>query len=200
MDHVEEMSLESLRKMQDVQMVVMSETAGKATKGRGEYAWRLEPDGETEMPETRVVLESTWTLMVKVHMKGSKWKSSEGKAKRQEKKVEKFQSLKWKIHSRAPHHCANSDRFRTTGLTSVGSLNRPIQIGIGRYASLVLSPSHVKLSACVQPIRIAIVRHGISSIGAIRNHITKNLTNEFYSKSVLRHIITGSRKGASAIS
>ena len=55
-DHVEEMSLESPRKRQDVQEV-MDETAGKATRGRGEDAWRLEPEGETEMPETRVVLD-----------------------------------------------------------------------------------------------------------------------------------------------
>ena len=34
MDHVEEMGLESPRKIQDVQ-VVMSETAGKATRGSG---------------------------------------------------------------------------------------------------------------------------------------------------------------------
>ena len=45
MDHVEEMSLESPKKIQDVQ-VVMSETAGNATRGRGEDAWRLEPEGE----------------------------------------------------------------------------------------------------------------------------------------------------------
>ena len=91
----------------------------------------------------------------------------------------------------------------TTVLTSVDSSNRPIQIGIGRYACMVLSPSRTKLSACVQPIEAAIMRHGstwISSIGAIPNHITKNLTDEFYSKSVLHHIITGRRKGASAIS
>ena len=46
-DRVEEMRLESPRKIQDVQ-VVMSETAGKATRGRGKDAWRLEPEGETE--------------------------------------------------------------------------------------------------------------------------------------------------------
>ena len=104
---------------------------------------------------------------------------------------------------RALHHCGDPDRFQTTGLTSVGSLNRPIQIGIGRYACMVLSPSHAKLSACVQPIKAAIMRHGStwkSSIGAILDHITENLTDEFYSKSVVHHIITSSRKGASAIS
>ena len=53
-DQVEEMSLESPRKIQDVQMV-MSETAGKATRGRGEDAWRLEPQGGTETLENKVV-------------------------------------------------------------------------------------------------------------------------------------------------
>ena len=46
MDHVEEMSLESPRKMQD-EREVMSETSGNATRGRGEDTWRLEPEGET---------------------------------------------------------------------------------------------------------------------------------------------------------
>ena len=53
-DHVEEMSLECQRKRQDVQEV-MGETAGMATRGRGEDAWRLKLEGETETPETRVV-------------------------------------------------------------------------------------------------------------------------------------------------
>ena len=52
-DHVEEMSSESARKMQDVQEV-MGETAGNSTRGRGN-AWRLEPEGETETLETKVV-------------------------------------------------------------------------------------------------------------------------------------------------
>ena len=80
MDHVEEMSLESLRKMQDVQMVVMSETAGKATKGRGEYAWRLEPEGETEMPETRVVSDGVEGVHV----------DSNGEGPHEREQVEKF--------------------------------------------------------------------------------------------------------------
>ena len=42
------------------------------------------------------------------------------------------------------NHCGAPDRFQTTGLTSVRSLNRPIQIGIGRHACLVLSPSYAK--------------------------------------------------------
>ena len=46
------MSLESPRKMQDVQEV-MDKTAGKATRGRGEDACRLEPEGETESLETK---------------------------------------------------------------------------------------------------------------------------------------------------
>ena len=53
-DHVEEVSLESPRKMQDVQEL-MSETAGNATSGREEDAWRPEPEGETETLEFKVV-------------------------------------------------------------------------------------------------------------------------------------------------
>ena len=36
-------------------------------------------------------------------------------------------------HRRALHHCGDPDRSQTTGLTFVGSLNRLIQIGIGKY-------------------------------------------------------------------
>ena len=53
-DHVEEISLESSRKGQDVQ-VVMSEIAGKEMRGSGEDAWSLEAEGETETLETKVV-------------------------------------------------------------------------------------------------------------------------------------------------
>ena len=53
-DHVEEMSLESPRKMQDKQEV-MSETSGNATRGREEDGWRLEPEGEKKTPETKVL-------------------------------------------------------------------------------------------------------------------------------------------------
>ena len=56
MQHDEEMTLESTKKRQDVQEV-MDETAWKATRGREEYARRLEPEGETEMPETRIVTD-----------------------------------------------------------------------------------------------------------------------------------------------
>ena len=55
-DHVEEVSLESPRKMQDEQEV-MGETSGNATGGRGEDGWRLEPEGETETLETKVFLD-----------------------------------------------------------------------------------------------------------------------------------------------
>ena len=40
---------------------------------------------------------------------------------------------------RALHHCGDPDRFQTTGKTSVGSLSRPAQIGIGSYACTVFS-------------------------------------------------------------
>ena len=66
-DHVGEMSLESPRKMQDEQEV-MSETSGNATRGRGEDAWRLEPEGETETLETKVF----WNGVEGVPMSGGK--------------------------------------------------------------------------------------------------------------------------------
>ena len=100
----------------------------------------------------------------------------------------------------ALHHCGDPDRSQTTGLTFVASFNRLIHIGIGRYACMVLSASHAKLWACVQPIEAATTRHGStwnSSIGAVLNHITKNMTDELYSKSVLQHVPMGSRKGVS---
>ena len=82
MDHVEEMSLESPRKIQDVQ-VVMSEIAGKEMRERGEDAWRLEPEGETETLETKVVSDGVAGVNVdpngKVAMKGSKSKKKEAK-------------------------------------------------------------------------------------------------------------------------
>ena len=92
MDQVEEMSLESPGKIQDVQ-VVMSGTAGEATRGRGEDAWRLEPEGETEMPETRVVSDGVEGVHVDSTGEGRHERKQEtvpeGKAKRPEKKVKK---------------------------------------------------------------------------------------------------------------
>ena len=56
-----------------------------------------------------------------------------------------------------------------------------------------------KISACVQPINAATTRHGStwnSSIGAVPNHITKNMTDEFYSKNVLRHVLWAAEKAS----
>ena len=68
---VEEMSLESPRKSQDVQ-AVMSEPAGKATRGRGKYAWRLEQMGNGDAGNQscfeRGGRRPPDTLMVKVAM------------------------------------------------------------------------------------------------------------------------------------
>ena len=89
-DHVEETSQESPREIQDVH-------AGTAMGGRGEDAWRLEPQGERETMETKVVSDgwkaSAWTLIVKVTM-GASEKFQNGKVKRQEKKVKKIESPK----------------------------------------------------------------------------------------------------------
>ena len=103
----------------------------------------------------------------------------------------------------ALHPCGDPDRFQTTGLTSVGSLNCLIQIGIGKSDFTALSPSHAKLSACARPIKAATTRHGFtstSSIGAAHNHMMTDRIDEFSCKNVLRRTTTASRKGASMIS
>ena len=77
----------------------------------------------------------------------------------------------------ALHPCGDPDRFRTTGLTFVGSLSRLIQIGIGKSDFTALSPSHAKLSACVQSIKAATMKHGstwISSTGEKVSHNVKS--------------------------
>ena len=51
MDHVEEMCLESPRKMQDERVRLRGMRRG----WREEDAWRLEPEGERETLETKVV-------------------------------------------------------------------------------------------------------------------------------------------------
>ena len=82
-EHVEKMSLESPRKMQDVQEV-MSETSGYATRGREEDAWkRIRWNPELFRTEWKA---SAWTPMVKVTMESDKFQKAklpEGKAKRQ---------------------------------------------------------------------------------------------------------------------
>ena len=70
----------------------------------------------------------------------------------------------------ALHHCVDPDQFQTTGLTSVGSLSRRAQIGIGKCACTARFPLHAKLSACVQPIKVAIMRHGSTWISSLAQH------------------------------
>ena len=55
----------------------------------------------------------------------------------------------------------------------------------------------------IQPIKAAIMRHGStwnSSIGAVLNHIMKNMTDEFYSRSVLRHHGQQNRRSSEVMS
>ena len=56
-DFVEEISPESPREMQDEQEVT-SETSWNATRGKDVDEWRLEPEGETETPETKALWNS----------------------------------------------------------------------------------------------------------------------------------------------
>ena len=68
---------------------MMKETEWKEARGREEEAWRLEPEAETEMPETgalRTGLKaSTWTLMVKATRNEGKSKITEVKEACQQK-------------------------------------------------------------------------------------------------------------------
>ena len=68
-DHVEEVSLESPRKIEDVH-VVMSETVGKATRGRREGVWRLESEVETNTLETKVVSNGVEGVHVDPNVEG----------------------------------------------------------------------------------------------------------------------------------
>ena len=86
-DHDEEMTLESPRKRQEVQEV-LKETEWKEARGREEETWRLEPEGETEVPETGVVADGVEGIYVDLDGEGCKF--PEGKAKRQEKKMKKL--------------------------------------------------------------------------------------------------------------
>ena len=63
------MTLESPKKRQEAQEV-MEETAWKATGGREEDAWRLEPEGKKEMPETRVVADVVEGIYVDLNGEG----------------------------------------------------------------------------------------------------------------------------------
>ena len=62
-DHVEEMTLESPKKRQELQEV-LEKTEWKEMRGRDEDAWRLEPEGEAEMPVTRVVADEVERIYV----------------------------------------------------------------------------------------------------------------------------------------
>ena len=99
-DHVEEMTLESPKKRQEVQEV-MEETAGKATRGREEDAWRLEPEGETEMVETRVVSDGVEGIYVDLngeghHERGASKNIPTEKVTRQEDKAKKLKARREK--------------------------------------------------------------------------------------------------------
>ena len=54
-------------KWQEVQEV-MGETAGNETRGRGDDAWRLEPEGETEALETKAVSDGVEGVHVDLNL------------------------------------------------------------------------------------------------------------------------------------
>ena len=87
------MSLESSRKRQEVQET-MEETEWKETRGREENAWMLEPEGEAETLETRVVADGVEGIYVDLngegHTNGSKLNIPEVKMTCQEKRAKKL--------------------------------------------------------------------------------------------------------------
>ena len=52
---MEEVSLESSRKMQDKEEITFEASWIAVTQGRGKEVWRLEPEGEAEKPEVTVL-------------------------------------------------------------------------------------------------------------------------------------------------
>ena len=95
------MSLESPRTMLDEQEV-MRETSGYPIRGSEEDAWRLEPEDEMETLETKVVSNGVEGVYVDPDGEGHNewWQATKipgGKAKRQGKKVKKFESPKRKV-------------------------------------------------------------------------------------------------------
>ena len=75
----------------------------------------------------------------------------------------------------APHPCGDPDRFQTTGLTFVGSLHRPIQIGIGKSDFTAPLPFLMKLLACAPPIKAATMKHGFTSTSSTGEKVSHNV-------------------------
>ena len=101
-----------------------------------------------------------------------------------------------------PHHCGGPDRFQTTGLTSVSTSIHLIQIGIGRYAArgAFSIPRKIRgLCRTDQSCHHETWLHLDFVDWRISNHITKNFTDEFHSKSVLRLTIMERKWGRSVI-
>ena len=92
-------------------------------------------------------------------------------------------------HRQALHHCGGPVRFQTTGLTSVDSLSRRVQIGVGKCACTVHSPFLAKLLVYVQPSKVVNLEF-----------VDWRSTQSQHGENVLRRTSTTSRKGASAIS
>ena len=74
----------------------MKETEWKEMRGREEEAWRLELEGETEMPETSVVADGVERIYVDLNGEGHQERGSvnntEVKVTCQEKKAKKLKA------------------------------------------------------------------------------------------------------------
>ena len=95
-DYDEEMTLEPPRKRPEW-------PEWEETTGREEDAWKLEPEEETEVPETVIVADEveeapTWTLMVRATMGEGKSKIIQVKVACQVRKVKKIKSPETQDH------------------------------------------------------------------------------------------------------
>ena len=105
---------------------------------------------------------------------------------------------------RALYHCGDPVRFQTTGLTSVDSLSHRCS---DRYWKVLMHGafSIPRKTLGLRPTDQSLpswdmAPPGFSSIGAALGHSMMSMTDEFYSRSVLRRTSTASRKGESATS
>ena len=87
-DHDEEMTLEPPRKRHEVQEV-MKGTEWKEARGREEETWRLEPEGETEVPETGIVADGVEGAYVDL----------DGEGHHRRRQVKNHRSQKWRARA-----------------------------------------------------------------------------------------------------
>ena len=99
---------------------------------------------------------------------------------------------------RAPHHCGDPAPFGTTGQTSADFSNHRAPIDFGKWTSTAPFPFLAEPLVCVQPIKVAITKHGFISTllaGAIPGPEKMIMNGTFLSKNDLQIAHTGPKSG-----